>query len=148
MGTPTSSFKTYLMYKATSGATSYEKLVDIKEMPDLGSAPNTLDATTLSDPQKVYVNDIYDPGALEFSANYDKDDYDKLKALEGKRLQYAIWMGAENSSGDYVPTGSEGKFEFEGELAVWVKGASVSAIRDMGISIAPATEIKKASAND
>lgn len=143
MSKPTSSFKTYLMYKATVSASSYEKLVDIKEMPDLGSAPNTLDATTLSDPQKVYVNDIYDPGALEFSANYDATDFEKLKKLEGQRLSFAIWMGAENSTGDYVPTGSEGKFEFEGELAVWVKGTSVSSIRDMGISIAPATEIKK-----
>lgn len=143
MSKPTSSFKTYLMYKATVSASSYEKLVDIKEMPDLGSAPNTLDATTLSDPQKVYVNDIYDPGALEFSANYDATDFEKLKRLEGQRLPFAIWMGAENSTGDYVPTGSEGKFEFEGELAVWVKGTSVSSIRDMGISIAPATEIKK-----
>lgn len=143
---PTSSFKTYLMYKPTAGAESYEKLVDVKETPDLGSAPNTLDATTLSDPQKVYVNDIYDPGALEFSANYDSSDFEKLKGLEGKRLPYAVWMGAENSSGDYVPTGSEGKFEFEGELAVWVKGTAVSAIRDMGISIAPATEIKKVTA--
>ena len=133
MSNPTSSFKTYLMYKA-DGKTSYEKLVDVKEIPDLGSAPNTLDATTLSDSQKVYVNDIFDPGSLEFTANYDADDFDRLKAIEGERLSFAVWMGAEVT---------EGKFEFEGELAVWAKGASVSAIRDMGIAIAPATPIKK-----
>lgn len=142
MSNPTSSFKTYLMYKA-DGKTSYEKLVDVKEIPDLGSAPNTLDATTLSDSQKVYVNDIFDPGSLEFTANYDADDFDRLKAIEGERLSFAVWMGAEVTAGEYVPTGSEGKFEFEGELAVWAKGASVSAIRDMGIAIAPATPIKK-----
>lgn len=142
MSQPTSSYKSFLMYKPKS-ATSYEKLVDIKEFPDLGSAPNTIDVTTLSDKQKMYVNDIFDPGNLEFNANYDPDDFAKLKAIEGQRLDYAVWFGGTETGGVLTPTGDIGKFEFEGELAVWVKGAGVSASRDMGISIAPATEIKK-----
>lgn len=146
MSTPTSSYKSFLMYKTSGESATYAKLVDIKEFPDLGSAPNTLDATTLSDKQKIYVNDIYDPGALEFSANYDPDDFDKLKALEGIQTEYAIWFGGTETAGVLTPTGDLGKFEFKGELAVWVKGASVSAIRDMGISIAPSTEIKKVAA--
>jgi len=141
----TSSCDTFLMYKPTAEAASYTKLVDIKEFPDLGSAPNLIDSTTLTDHQKMGVNDLFDPGNLEFSANYVKDDYKKLKALEGKSLEYAIWFGADNSTGEWVPDGHEGKFEFKGELACWAKGAGVSAIRDMGISIAPSTEIKLAS---
>ena len=41
----TSSYKSFLMYKK-SGAT-YEKLVDIKDYPDIGGSPETLETTTL-----------------------------------------------------------------------------------------------------
>lgn len=36
---PISTYKTYLMYKATSAATQYTKLIDIKNFPDLGGEP-------------------------------------------------------------------------------------------------------------
>lgn len=142
MPTPTSSYKSFLMHKKGE---SYEKLLDIKEFPDLGSSPNTLDATTLSNGQKIYINDIYDPGSLEFNANYSPEDYETCKALEGKQEEYAVWFGGEEVAGELTPTGNLGKFEFTGELAVWVKGAAVSNVREMGITIAPSTEIKKAS---
>lgn len=138
-------YQTYLMHSADGEA--YTKLVDIKEFPDLGSVPPTVDITTLSDNQKMYLNDIKDPGSLEFNSNYDKTDYAKLKALEGKKGEkYAIWFGATTVSGEEVPDGNDGKYEFEGELAVWIKGGSVSAAVDMGIAIAPSTEIKAAAA--
>ena len=134
------SYKTFLMIKSSTGST-WEKLIDIKEYPDLGSAPDTLDATTLSDPQKMYENDIYDPGSLEFTANYSLEDYNKLKALEGIEKEYSVWLGAESSGGVRTPNGEWGKFDFKGKLAVWKKGAAVSAIQDMGFSIAPTSEI-------
>lgn len=121
---------TYLIYKNTS---TWEKLVDIKDFPDLGSAPSTVDVTTLSNHMKVYLNGLVDPGALEFTANYDKTDYEKLFALAGSEKEYGIQFGK---------TGTDGVFTFKGELSVWVKGGSVEAAVDMGISIASATEIK------
>lgn len=138
------SFKTYLMKKGTGSGNAYAKLVDIKEFPDLGKAPDTIDVTTLSDPQKVYLPDILDPGQLEFNANYDPGEYSTLKALEGTELDLAIWFGATESNGVYTPDGSAGKFEFKGYITVWVKGAGVSAAVDMGIAITPTTTIKKA----
>ena len=122
---------TFLMHGST-------KLVDIKEFPDLGKAPDTIDVTTLSNHAKVYINDLQDPGALEFTANYDKDDFEACKALEGKSESYAVWFGV-GEGGE--PDGHLGKFTFTGELSVWAKGAGVSAAREMGISIAPSTEI-------
>lgn len=116
------------------------KLVDIKEFPDLGKAPDTIDVTTLTNTMKVSINDLQDPGSLEFTANYDPDDYDTLKALEGAQNEYSVWFGA---SAEGAPDGHLGKFTFTGELAVWVKGAGVSAVREMGIAIAPSTEIVK-----
>lgn len=142
---PRTSYKTFLMHGSGTGSVTYSKLCDIKEFPDLGSAPDTIDVTTLSDGQKMYLNDIFDPGNLEFNSNYDPDVYDTLKALEGKTEKYAVWFGGTESGGVVTPDGSAGKFEFEGELAVWVKGAGVSAAVDMGISIAPSTKITKKS---
>lgn len=42
-----STFKTFLMHKKE--ASTYEKLVDITEFPDLGSDPELLETTTTSD---------------------------------------------------------------------------------------------------
>lgn len=138
----TSSFKTFLMVKGSTGST-YEKLIDIKEFPDLGSAPSGLDSTTLSDPQKVYIKDIMDNGgSLEFTANWDLDDYKKVIAYRGKDTDYAVWFGGTESDGSVTPTGSEGKFEFTGDIDAWPKGAGVSAVREMGVAIVPSTPVK------
>lgn len=128
---------TFLMH-STDG-TAYTKLVDIKEFPDLGAAPSTIDVTTLSDHQKMYINDLLDTGTLEFNCNYVKADYETLSALSGKKGEkYAIWFGVD-ASGE--PDGNYGKFTFRGELSVWVKGGSTSASVDMGVAIAPSSEV-------
>lgn len=133
-------FKTYLMHKAGESNT-WTKLIDIKDYPDMGSAPPTLDATTLSDPGHVYINDIEDTGgAFEFTCNYTKEGYIAVKAVQGvKDHDFALWLGATESGGVYTPDGSLGKFPFKGELAVWKLGGSVSAVQEMRISIAPST---------
>ena len=122
---------TYLTH-STDG-TTYTKLVDIKEFPDLGGAPSTVDITTLSDHMKTYLNGLVDPGSLEFNCNFDLVEYNTLKALEGTKDHYfAVQCGKD---------GAEGIFGFQGELSVWVKGGSVEAAMDMGVAIAPSTEI-------
>lgn len=133
------SYQTYLMF--SEDGTAYEKLVDVKEIPDLGKAPDTVDITTLSDAQKRYLQDILDTGQLEFTANYDLADYKKLAAMAHKDYHFAVWFGATTAAGVDTPDGNAGKFEFVGQLAVYVKGASVSSPVEMGIAIAPSTEI-------
>lgn len=136
-------YKTYLMKGTTSsGSTTWAKLIDIKDFPDLGSAPPTLDTTTLSDAAHTYIEDIMDSGGnLEFTANYSKSDYSTLEALKGTELDLAVWFGASESNGVITPDGSDGKFTFKGQLSVYKKGAGVSAVQEMGISIAPSTPI-------
>lgn len=134
------SFQTYLMF--SEDGTDYEKLIDVKEIPDLGKAPDTVDITTLSDAQKRYLQDILDTGQLEFTANYDPIDYKKLAGMAHKDYYFAVWFGATTTAGVDTPDGNAGKFEFEGQLAVYVKGAGVSSAVEMGIAIAPSTEIK------
>lgn len=139
-----STYKVFLMRKAVSGG-AYTKLVDIKDFPDLGGAPEMLETTTLSDGASTYIPGIQSQDALEFTANYTKTDYDTLKALEDQELELAVWLGGTVSGGVATPTGSDGKFEFKGRLSVFVVGGGVNEVVDMTISIAPSTAITVAS---
>lgn len=136
----TSSYKTFLMYKA-SGADAYSKLVDIKDYPDLGGTPELLETTTLSDSMQTNILGIQSLDALEFTANYTLADFQRLKALEGQQLDFAVWMGGTETAGTLTPDGSEGKYEFTGELSVFPVGKGVNEVREMTISIAASTVI-------
>jgi hypothetical protein len=131
------------MVKKTS---TYEKLIDIVSYPDLGGAPEMLEATTLSDPMTVNVLGIQSLDALEFECNYDLEKYTELKEMEGKDQEFAVWLGGTESNGVVTPTGSDGKFEFGGQLAVYVNGGGVNEVRKMTVSIAATTAISLGSA--
>ena len=133
-----STYKIFLMMKETS---TYEKLVDIKDFPDLGGAPEMLETTTLSDKMQTYIPGIQSLDALEFTANYTKNDFTTLKALEGQEKEFAVWCGASDSGGTLTPDGSDGKFEFKGQLSVFPVGGGVNEVVDMTITIAPSTPI-------
>ena len=136
-----STYKVFLMHKASSGDT-YTKLIDIKEFPDLGGDPEMLETTTLSDKMQTYIAGIQSMDGLSFSANYDMTEYQKLKALEGKKESYAVWFGGTESSGTVTPDGSNGKFAFDGELSVYPVGGGVNEVVGMNITIAPSSPIK------
>ena len=68
-----STFKTFLMHKKEES--TYEKLVDITEFPDLGSDPELLETTTTSDRMKTYILGILGNEGLKFPANYDHTAY-------------------------------------------------------------------------
>ncbi len=140
-----SSYKTFLMKKGSSGST-YEKLVDIKEFPDLGGDPNMLDATTLSDSMQINIMGIQKVDALTFTANYSSEDFATLDALKGQELDLAVWFGGTESDGTLTPSGDKGKFNFKGQLSVYVKGAGVDSVVEMAITVAASTKITKASA--
>lgn len=135
-----STYKVFLMHKA-SGGTDYTKLIDIKEFPDLGAAPEAIETTTLSDPMRTYIPGIQDTEDLEFTANYDKTDYNTLVALKGTEHDFAVWFGGTESNGVATPTGSEGKFSFTGQLNVYAVGGGVNEVVDMNITITPSSVI-------
>ena len=122
-----------LMYKA-EGST-YTKLIDIKDFPDLGGTPEMLETTTLSDSMQTYIPGIQSLDALEFTANYTLADFKKIKAMEGEDTAFAVWFGAE---------GADGKFEFNGQISAFPVGGGVNEVVSMTISIAPSTPITMA----
>ena len=119
-----------LMYKAEGD--TYSKLIDIKDFPDLGGAPEMIETTTLSDNMQTYIPGIQSLDALEFTANYTLNDFKKIKAMEGKDTEFAVWFGAE---------GADGKFEFNGQISAFPVGGGVNEVVGMTISIAPSTPI-------
>ena len=129
-----STYGIYLMHKVSD---TYEKLIDIKDFPDLGGTPEMLETTTLSDNMQTYIPGIQSLDGLEFNANYTKADFTKLKALEGKDESYAVYFGEQ---------GADGKFEFKGSLSVFPVGGGVNEVVGMTISIAPSTAITTAEA--
>lgn len=133
-----STYKIFLMKK---GDSAYEKLIDIKEFPDLGGSPEMLETTTLSDSMQTYIPGIQSLDALEFTANYTKEDFTKLKTLDGVENEYAVWFGGTESGGVLTPTGNDGKFNFKGQLSVFPVGGGVNEVVDMTITIAPSTPI-------
>lgn len=137
----TSTYKTFLMKGSGSTTPTYQKLVDITEFPDIGGEPELLDTTTLSDKMRTFILGIQNNEGMAFNANYDPDDYQALKALEGVDTPYAVWFGGTESGGVVTPTGSEGKFSFNGQLSVRVNGGAVNEVRGMTITIAPTTVI-------
>jgi hypothetical protein len=124
-----STFGIQLMHKGTGS--TYTKLVDIKDFPDLGGSPEMLETTTLSDAMQTYIPGIQSSDALEFTANYTKTDYDKLVELDDE-ADYAVYFGTD---------GADGKFYFKGYLSVRVNGGGVNEVVGMTISIAPSSAI-------
>ena len=120
---------------------AWEKLIDIKNFPDLGGAPEMLETTTLSDGMQTYIPGIQSLDGLEFTANYDKTEFDKLKEMEGTEHEFSVWFGGTVSGGKVTPTGDNGKFDFGGQLSVFPVGGDVNAVVEMTISIAPSTPI-------
>ena len=134
-----STYKSFLMVQNES---TWEKLIDIKSFPDLGGSPELLETTTLSDSMTTNIMGIQSLDALEFECNYSLADYTKLKDMEGTDKKFAVWLGGTETGGVATPTGSDGKFEFNGQLSVYVNGGGVNEVVNMTVSIAASTPIK------
>lgn len=133
-----STYKVFLMRKNSS---AWEKLIDIKEFPDLGGEPEMLETTTLSDKMQTYIPGIQSLDGLTFTANYTLADYTALKAFEEIEEDYAVWFGGTETGGVLTPDGSFGKFAFKGQLSVYPVGGGANEVVNMNITIAPSTPI-------
>lgn len=101
--------------------------IKIKDFPDLGGAPDMLETTTLSDNAQTYIKGIQSMGAMEFTVNYTKSDYNLIKADRNKKLVYILEF-------------SDGAFYWEGKHTAHVTGAGVNAVSELKMTIAPSTK--------
>lgn len=123
---------TTLGYSTTQGGT-YNKLCDIINYPDLGSAPSKLDTTDLS--QSTYKTNIFglqEAPELTFEANYDEAQFNTLNGLGSTVYWFNLQFGT---------TGADGIFEWSGQVKVFAKGAGVDEVRKMTIVVSCSTAI-------
>mgnify|MGYP001041554788 CR=1 FL=1 len=111
-----------------TSAASLDKVVDIKDFPDLGGAPEMLETTTLSDEMQTYILGIQGSDMMEFTCNYTKADFEAVMDDADEDLYYALDFG------------TEGAFEWQGRHTAWVVGAGVNAVTEFKIGIAPSTK--------
>ena len=129
-----SSFKAFLMKK--TGET-WAKLIDVKDIPDLGAAPEPIETTTLSDFARTYIPGIENTEQKTFTANYDAATFETIAALKGSEVDVAIWFGGTEDASTHVvtPTGTNGKFTGKGYIDVFVAGAGVNEVINMTITL-------------
>ena len=77
-----------LKWGETSSAV--EKVVDIKDFPDMLGAPESLETTTLSDAAQTFINGIRSSETMAFTCNYSKEDFTKVMADAEKNLFYEL----------------------------------------------------------
>ena len=88
-----SSYNAKIMIKGTGVPDTYTQLVAVKNLPQIGGEPETLDTTTLSDLMKTSIPGIQAMEPMKFTANYDKAKYTEIKAFENVEKDYQIWYG-------------------------------------------------------
>lgn len=128
----------YLMQKVEQ---KDEKLVDIVTMPDLGSDPDQLDITTLSDGQRRYMPGIKESSSMDFTYNYDKETFKKLSELEGQELDLAIYAGFSGEFGSEVPDGHDGIWRFKGYISTRKTSQQVNGAPQANLRITPSSVI-------
>ena len=111
-------------------AEAVEKVVDIKDFPDMIGDPEMLETTTLSDAQVTNIPGIKSSDTLTFTCNYTKADFTAVNADAEKALHYAL----EFSDGS--------KFTWQGQHTCGLPGKGVNEVVEFTINIAASTPVE------
>lgn len=111
-------------------AEAVAKVVDIKDFPDLIGEPNTIEVTTLSDPQQVNILGVASAELLTFTCNFSSGDFAKVKDDENTPLFYVL----EFSDGS--------KFTWQGQHTCGLPGKGVDEVIEFTINIAASTAVE------
>ena len=120
--------------KMGESAEAVEKVVDIKDFPDLIGDPNMLETTTLSDEAVTNIPGIRSSDMLTFTCNYTKADFTAVNEKANTPMYYAL----EFSDGS--------KFTWQGQHTCGVPGKGVDEVIEFTINIAASTAVEFAAA--
>ena len=116
-----------LKWGETSSAV--EKVVDIKDFPDMIGDPEMLETTTLSDAQVTNIPGIKSSDMLTFTCNYSKTDFAAVNDDAEKPLFYELAF----SDGS--------KFTWQGQHTCGLPGKGVNEVIEFTINIAASTPV-------
>ena len=129
---PATSLKAYatigIVLKTSTDGSTYTELCHIKSFPALGGSPDQLETTDLQDTSQTFVLGVQSMDSMEFTCNYNYDDYKTVHDLVGTGLYYKLEL-------------PDGEATWQGQHSVWVGEGSVNSVIDMTIAIAPSTAI-------
>ena len=120
------------LYYSEGDSNTFTNLVNITSYPDIFTAPEKLDISDMSSKQKKYTPGMVDLPDYEFGFIYDKADYEKIKALEGKTSKYQLRFG---ENGEY------GAWEWQGDVFATPTSGSVGSAREAKLICYPSTEV-------
>ena len=143
----------YLLYR-TSWSGDWTPLIPISEFPDMWTAPDSIDVTTLSDHMQKNIKDIIKIDSLEFSAFYDNgttitdDDgvqyksYSEMTALANDTEKFfALAFKATHTNSSHT-FGTDGALVWKGTFSAGIKGNGVSSAVEVGLAFYATSEIK------
>lgn len=128
---------TKLGYKKKSGEPStYTNLAGLKEIPEMGTEPEKVENTCLSDKVKQYEYGIGDAGDLEFKFRYENSS---------ETSPYRVLMKAQDdneilSFEETLPDGT--KFHWDAQVSVKLGGGGVNGAIDFTLKMALQSEIE------
>jgi hypothetical protein len=118
--------------KAGTTASALTQLCKIKSYPQLGGEPESIETTDMEDKMQTFVPGVQSMSAMQFTANYDKEKFDGIKASSDKEQIYEL---------DFGKDGADGKYCWKGQHSVFINEGAVNGLREMTISIMPSTEV-------
>ena len=113
-----------------TSAEAAEKVVDIKDFPDMISDPEMLEVTTLSDSQVTNIPGIKGSDLLTFTCNYTSADFAKVKEQEGTELFYVLSFSDGSS------------FTWKGQHTCGLPGKGVNEVVEFTINIAASSPVE------
>lgn len=136
-------YMTFLMQGTGETTLTYTDIVPIKDYPDFLNEVNTIDVTNMQNANHTYIFGLGDTGGdMAFTANYTLADYQTVKALDDGTVKHlALWFGGTESNGTVTPTGSDGKWSFDGMVKVGIVGKGVDEAREMTIHVVPSGDM-------
>lgn len=119
---------------STSGS-SYTNLTGLQEVPEIGSEPEKVDATTLADTAKKYEQGIGDYGDLQFTFKYDNSSptspFRVLKGFEKEKTVVKFQME--------FPDGT--KFKWDAQVSVKISGGGVNGLITFTASMSLSSDV-------
>jgi hypothetical protein len=126
-----STIGTFLYFGTTESALA--KLLRIKDYPDLGGAPETIDTTDLECEDETSEPGVRSASAMEFTANFNMAVFNSVNEKSNTEGYYEIRFGDED--------GTNGIFKWTGKHSIYPVGGSVNAAREMKVTITRSSKI-------
>ena len=120
---------------STTGST-YTDLTGLKEVPDMGSDPEKVDNTCLTDKVKQYEYGIGDYGDLEYKFKYENNSATSPYRVLRKLADDKTVVKFKQTYPD------ETEFEFDAQCSVKLGGGGVNGVIEFTLALALQSEIK------